>query len=54
MIIELIGTWIVIGFFSAIGWGTAQKTVVEPYLNPAIEKVIPPVTNSKATNSDNK
>jgi hypothetical protein len=41
LIIELIGTWIVIGFFSAIGWGTAQKTVVEPYINPAIEKVIP-------------
>jgi hypothetical protein len=41
MILELIGTWIVIGFFSAIGWGTAQKTVVEPYINPAIEKVIP-------------
>jgi len=41
MIIELIGTWMVIGFFSAIGWGTAQKTVVEPYVNPAIEKVIP-------------
>jgi len=42
MIIELIGTWMVIGFFSAIGWGAAQKTVVEPYVNPAIEKVIPP------------
>ena len=41
MIIELIGTWIVIGFFSAIGWGTAQKAVVEPYINPAIEKVMP-------------
>ena len=42
MIIELIGTWMVIGFFSAIGWGTAQKTVVEPYINPAIDKVITP------------
>lgn len=42
MIIELIGTWLVVGFFTAIGWGTAQKTVVEPYLNPAIEKAIPP------------
>ena len=41
MIIELIGTWIVIGFFSAIGWGTAQKTVVEPYLNPVIDQVMP-------------
>jgi hypothetical protein len=41
MIIELIGTWLVIGFFTAIGWGVAQKTVVEPYVNPTIEKVIP-------------
>jgi hypothetical protein len=37
MILEVIGTWIVVGFFSAIGWGTAQKTVVEPYINPAFE-----------------
>jgi hypothetical protein len=42
MIVELIGTWIVIGFFSAIGWGAAQKTVVEPYINPAIERAMPP------------
>jgi hypothetical protein len=46
MIIELIGTWMVIGFFSAIGWGTAQKAVVEPYVNPAIEKVIPQTTTT--------
>ena len=56
MIIELIGTWMVIGFFSAIGWGTAQKIVVEPYVNPAIEKVMPatPPTKTEAPNSDNK
>jgi hypothetical protein len=54
MIFELIGTWIVIGFFSAIGWGTAQKTVVEPYINPAIEKVVPQPAKSEASNSDNK
>ena len=48
VIIELIGTWVVIGFFSAIGWGVAQKTVVEPYVNPTIEKVIP--SNTKDTN----
>ena len=41
MIIGLIGTWMVIGFFSAIGWCVAQKSVVEPYVNPAIEKIIP-------------
>jgi hypothetical protein len=50
MIIELIGTWLVIGFFTAIGWGVAQKTVVEPYVNPTIEKVIP----SKPDTQDNK
>ena len=52
MIIELIGTWLLVGFVTAIGWGTAQKTVVEPYINPAIEKVIP--TKSEAPNNDNK
>jgi hypothetical protein len=55
MIIELIGTWMVIGFFSAIGWGTAQKTVVEPYINPAIEKVMPAEpTKTEAPSADNK
>jgi hypothetical protein len=49
MILELIGTWIVIGFFSAIGWGAAQKTVVEPYINPAIDKVMPPVKSEAPT-----
>lgn len=54
MIIELIGTWLVIGFFTAIGWGVAQKTVVEPYVNPAIERVIPQSQNTPPTNPDNK
>jgi len=55
MILELIGTWMVIGFFTAIGWGAAQKTVVEPYVNPAIEKVIPSQpTKTEATTADNK
>jgi hypothetical protein len=49
MILEVIGTWIVIGFFSAIGWGTAQKTVVEPYINPAIDKVMPPAKSEAPT-----
>lgn len=39
MILELIGTWMVIGFFSAIGWGAADKAVVEPYVKPAIASV---------------
>ena len=50
MIIELIGTWLLVGFVSAIGWGTAQKAVVEPYINPAIERVIP----AKPDAQDNK
>lgn len=54
MIIELIGTWMVIGFFSAIGWGAAQKTVVEPYVNPALEQVVPQPAKPDAPNSDNK
>jgi hypothetical protein len=35
----IVATWIVVGFFSAVGWGVAQKTVVEPYINPAFDKV---------------
>ena len=38
MILELIGTWIVIGFFSAVGWNVADKTVNKPYLDPYLEK----------------
>ena len=54
MIIELIGTWLLVGFVTAVGWGTAQKTVVEPYINPAIERVIPQPQNPQPTNPDNK
>lgn len=39
MIIELMGTWLIVGFFTAIGWGAADKAVVEPYVRPAIEKM---------------
>ena len=52
--LELIGTWLIVGFFSAIGWGAAQKTVVEPYVNPALEKVVPQPVKAEAPNSDNK
>ena len=38
MIIELIGTWMIIGFFSAIGWNVADETVNKPYIDPWIEK----------------
>jgi len=50
----LIGTWIVVGFFSAVGWGVAQKTVVEPYINPAFDKVDIQPTNTNNKNKDNK
>ena len=50
----LVGTWIVIGFFSAVGWGVAQKTVVEPYINPAFDKVEIRPANTNTTNKDNK
>lgn len=32
MFFELIGTWLVAGFFSAIGWHEADQMVVKPYL----------------------
>ena len=55
MILELIGTWMVIGFFSAIGWGAADKAVVEPYVKPAISKAMDqPQTKPEAPNTDNK
>jgi len=50
----LIGTWIVVGFFSAVGWGVAQKTVVEPYINPAFDQVAIQPVNTNTTNKDNK
>jgi hypothetical protein len=38
MIIELIGTWLIVGFFSAIGWNVADETVNKPFLDPWIVK----------------
>jgi len=31
--------WIVVGFFSAIGWWSANHYVIEPYFPPPIEKI---------------
>ena len=50
----IVATWIVVGFFSAVGWGVAQKTVVEPYINPAFDKVEIHPANTNNTNKDNK
>ena len=61
MIIELIGTWLIVGFFSAIGWNVADETVNKPYLDPYLEKKIGTIakpvapTNLPATpETDNK
>ena len=40
MMIELIGTWLIVGFFSAIGWNVADETVNKPYLDPYLAKKI--------------
>ena len=50
----IVATWIVVGFFSAVGWGVAQKTVVEPYINPAFDKAEVQPINTNTTNKDNK
>jgi hypothetical protein len=50
----IVATWIVIGFFSAVGWGIAQKTVVEPYIDPAFEKIETRYKNTNTANKDNK
>jgi hypothetical protein len=47
MIIELIGTWLLVGFVSAVGWNVADETVNKPYLDPWIQKKI----DSKATDT---
>jgi hypothetical protein len=48
----IVATWIVVGFFSAVGWGVAQKTVVEPYINPVFDKV--EIQSVNSTTKDNK
>jgi hypothetical protein len=47
MIIELIGTWLIVGFFSAIGWNVADETVNKPYLDPWLEKKMESTKNQK-------
>jgi hypothetical protein len=38
MVFELIGTWLIVGFFSAIGWNVADETVNKPIIDPWLEK----------------
>ena len=47
MILELIGTWMIIGFFSAVGWNVANETVNKPYIDPYLAKKI----DSKTTDT---
>lgn len=54
MILELIGTWMVIGFFSAIGWGAADKAVVDPYIKPAIAKAQQTETKTEEPKNENQ
>jgi hypothetical protein len=34
----IVATWVVVGFFSAIGWYGANHYVIEPYFPPPIER----------------
>lgn len=49
MILELMGTWLIVGFFSAIGWNVADETVNKPYLDPYLEKKMGTSANSSVT-----
>ena len=54
MIIELMGTWVIIGFFTAIGWGAADKAVVDPYIKPAITSMQKSETKVEETKNVNE
>ena len=58
MIIELIGTWLIVGFFSAIGWNVADETVNKPYLDPYLAKKMgtaeTPIVPAATPETDNK
>jgi len=46
----LIGTWVVVGFFSSIGWYGANYYVITPYLPEPVfkeKKIEVPVANAK-------
>jgi len=34
----IVATWVVVGFFSAIGWWRANHYVIEPYFPAPIKK----------------
>ena len=53
MIIELIGTWLLVGFVSAIGWNVADETVNKPYVDPYLAKKMGTDTKPDAPTSAN-
>ena len=54
MILELIGTWLLVGFVSAIGWNVADETVNKPYLDPAIQRTLKTNAPAKSSDTDSK
>ena len=34
----IVATWVVVGFFSAIGWWSANHYVIDPYFTEPIKK----------------
>jgi hypothetical protein len=50
LIIELIGTWLLVGFVSAIGWNVADETVNKPYVDPYLSKKMATDTTRVDTN----
>jgi hypothetical protein len=61
LIIELIGTWLLVGFVSAIGWNVADETVNKPVLDPWLSKQVngktvkvDPNTNSQPPTEQSK
>lgn len=49
MIIELIGTWLLVGFVSAVGWNIAEETVNKPYIDPYIAKKMEKIKEADST-----
>jgi len=54
MIIELIGTWLLVGFVSAVGWNVADETVNKPVLDPWLSKQVGNDTNKVDQNKNSQ
>jgi hypothetical protein len=53
VIIELIATWLLVGFVSAVGWNVADETVNKPYIDPYLAKKMGTDTKPDAPTSTN-